>query len=211
MKFGGQFIKKYTTVFMVRYHLCIPTEDKYKFVTDRGYNQAKYEKYIYRRPKYMNIFVEEVIIPLVYGYFVQKAKEGQHCLILVKTRDFAIDLHKRMMKKLVSDKSSAVFFSGDPGEYGDENNLNRDIIVSTINSCGTGRDIKGLKTCICAVSMNSQPQALQCLGRLREIPGEDVFYMDLFNEEILSHANHAAQRSTYYRERVKGIYELRIR
>ena len=210
LKFGAQFIKKYTTVEMVYYHLCIPPEDLGKFKSDRGYNHAVYEKYLRKHPKYMKLYVNEVIYPLIDTFFCEKTKLNQHCLILVKTRDFAEELYSRLAKKLVN-TSMAVFFSGDQGMYGLEENLHKDIIISTISSCGTGRDIKGLKTCICTVSMSSQPQSLQCLGRLREIPGEDVFYVDLCNEEIYSQRQHASLRIQYFKNRVKELTEFKIR
>ena len=93
----------------------------------------------------MNLLVNEVIYPIVNRFFSEIAKPGQHCLILVQTRKFAEELFKRLMKKVVN-TTMAVFFSGDPGTTGDEANLKKDIIISTIQSCGTGRDIKGLKT-----------------------------------------------------------------
>lgn len=210
LKYGSQFIKKYTTVEMVYYHLCIPQEDLGRFKSDRGYNHAVYEKYLRKRGKYMKLFVNEVIYPLVDSFYCEKAGMNQHCLILVKTRDFAEELYSRLAKKLVN-TSMAIFFSGDQGIYGLEENLHKDIIISTISSCGTGRDIKGLKTCICTVSMSSQPQSLQCLGRLREIPGEDVFYVDLCNEEIYSQRQHASLRTQYFKSRVKEITEFKIR
>lgn len=210
LKFGNQFIKKYATVEMVYYHLCIPPTDLGRFKSDRGYNHAVYEKYLRKHKQLMKLYVNEVIYPLLNSFFCEKAKLNQHCLILVKTRDFAEELYSRLAKKIVN-TSMSIFFSGDPGIYGLEENLHKDIIISTISSCGTGRDIKGLKTCICTVSMSSQPQSLQCLGRLREIPGEDVYYVDLCNEEIHSHRSHAQLRIQYFKNRVKELTEFKIR
>lgn len=209
-KYGENFGTRYTVAEIVNYHLCIPTQDMYKFKTLHGYSQANYERYIRRRPQYMRLFVDEVMYPLVYSFFCKKRKEGQHCLILVQTRAFAEELLKRLSKKF-TDVSMAVFFSGDPGSDGKESNLQKDVIISTIQSCGTGRDIKGLKTCINAVSMSSPPQTLQCFGRLRQIPGEDTYYCDLVNEEISSHKHHSRVRISLYRTKAKEIFEFNIR
>lgn len=210
LMYGKQFAKQYTTVQMAHYHLCIPKEDVGKFRGVHGYNHSVYERYIRKRPKFMKMFIDEVISPLMNIFFFEKKKPGQHCLILVQTRKFAEELFKRLLKK-VDHASIAIFFSGDPGNYGNEDNLKKDVIISTISSCGTGRDIKGLKTCICTVSMASQPQSIQCLGRLREIPNEDTFYVDMCNDEIFSQRNHAKARMGYFKPKSKEIFEFNIR
>ena len=209
-KYGENFIKKYTTAEVCYYHLCIPNQDIGKFKSVHGYSQANYERYIRKRPMYMNLLVNEVIYPIVNRFFSEIAKPGQHCLILVQTRKFAEELFKRLMKKVVN-TTMAVFFSGDPGTTGDEANLKKDIIISTIQSCGTGRDIKGLKTCINVVSMASPPQTLQCFGRLRQIPGEDTYYCDLVNEEIYSHKQHSRVRIQLYKPKAKEVVEFTVR
>ena len=174
------------------------------------YNHAMYEKYICRQHKYLNMFFDNVIEPTLYQYFfsVRTTKE-QHCLILCQSRKFSIILADKLANELDPEESISVFFSGDK-EFGDEDRLKSNIIVSTIQSCGTGRDIKGLKTCINTVSMASIPQTIQCLGRLREIPGEDTFYIDMCNDEIMSQVNHARVRLDVYRTKAKDVNEISL-
>ena len=209
-KYGEHFVKKYTIAEIVNYHLCIPAQDVGKFKTEHGYSQANYERYLRKRPSFMRLFIDEVMYPVLNTFFCEKCKPGQHCLILVQTRAFAEELFKRLSKKLVN-TTMAIFFSGDPGTEGKETNLQKDVIISTIQSCGTGRDIKGLKTCINVVSMSSPPQTLQCFGRLRQLPGEDTFYCDLVNEEIFSHRQHSRVRTQLYKTKAKDVVEFSIR
>lgn len=205
MKFGESLVRKYTTVKFAHYTLCIPSNHIARFKTFKGYNHAMYEKYICRQHKYLNMFFDNVIEPTLYQYFfsVRTTKE-QHCLILCQSRKFSITLADKLANELDPEESISVFFSGDK-EFGDEDRLNSNIIVSTIQSCGTGRDIKGLKTCINTVSMASIPQTIQCLGRLREIPGEDTFYIDMCNDEVMSQVNHARVRLDVYRTKAKDV------
>lgn len=210
MKFGEQLIRKYTTVEFVYYHLCIPREHIFRFKTFKGYNHAMYEKYLFRHRKYFNAFVSDIIITMIIQYFFNVRKQGQHCLILCQSRLFSIELADKLCKELDDTETISVFFSGDK-DYGNEERLKSDIVVSTVQSCGTGRDIKGLKTCINTVSMASAPQAIQCLGRLREIPGEDTYYIDMCNEEIMSQVNHARVRLDIFKQKAKAVETFKLR
>lgn len=55
----------------------------------------------------------------------------------------------------------------------------KDIIVSTIKSCGTGRDIKGLRCVICSEPVASKVIAEQMIGRLRPYgDNKDTYFFD---------------------------------
>ena len=85
------------------------------------------------------------------------------------------------------------------------------MIVSTIKSCGTGRDIKGLKTCINTVSFGSEPLAAQVMGRLRQIPGEETIFVDMWNDEIPQHRYHITSRIEVYKNKAAKLYEFVLR
>ena len=72
-------------------------------------------------------------------------------------------------------------------------------------------DIKGLKTCINTVSFSSEPQAAQILGRLREIPGEDTYFIDLWCSDLSAHCWHKRNRAKVYKERALRMTEFTIR
>lgn len=204
LKYGEQFTKKYTTVYLLKYHLCIPWKDNRKFKVAKGYMHALYEDYLLKHASYLKVFITEVIRPAIIRFFINVRKLGQHLLILTKTKKFAIELEKQL-KSQVAGLSLSIFFSGSPDAYGKEDNLKSDIIISTVQSCGTGRDIKGLKTCINTTSFSSEPLCIQMLGRLRELPNEDTFYIDMYNTEVPSHKNHAWSRTLVYQRRAKSF------
>lgn len=61
-----------------------------------------------------------------------------------------------------------------------ESSLKKDIIISTIKSAGTGKDIPLLRKVICTEIFASKIIAKQVMGRLREYaPDKDTFYFDL--------------------------------
>lgn len=212
MKYGEQFTKKYTSVYMLKYHLCIPQKDIRRFRVAKGYNHARYEDYLIKHSSYLKLFANEVIRPAILQFYCNVRKPGQHLLILAVTKHFAIALKKQLDSELAKfGLSPGIFFSGSPDEFGKEENLKSDVIISTVKSCGTGRDIKQLKTCINTTSFSSEPQCIQMLGRLRELPGEQTIYVDMYNTEIPSHKMHARQRVQVYQARAKEYHSEFIR
>ena len=210
-RFGEQQVKKYSTVLMVEYRLSLfPTVNR-KVSRQQGYLHALYEKYLLKhRNSYFDTFATEVVIPLIRMYYLNIKKEHQKMLILCKTKAF-VEALADYIRPYMKDTKVSVYFSGDSGKAGKQKNLESDIIVSTTNSCSTGVDIKGLKTCINTVSFSSEPQAAQILGRLREIPGEDTYFIDLWCSDLSAHCWHKRNRAKVYKERALRMTEFTIR
>ena len=209
LKFGEQFVKKYTTVYVCSYRLSINPRDLGRFRTFKGYSHAKYEAYLASHKSVFKYFMDLVIGTSLYKYYDEYRKENQHCLILTQTQNFACAIAE-YLQSTRSDTVS-VFFAGDKGDYGNDENLDASIIVSTIKSCGVGRDIKGLKTCVNTVSFSSPPQCIQVLGRLREIPNEETLFVDVFNTEIQQHVRHIYNRSAIYDARAAKVFKTNLK
>lgn len=210
LRFGSQFSTKYTTVILARYSLfLVPTVIR-KFKVEKGYLHAKYENYLRKHKKYyFKALMDDAILPMIRRYYLEKRKEGQRLLILCQTKVFVIDVAEYIQEALKDEKLDIrVFFSGESGAYGKEENKSADVIVSTMKSCSTGVDIKDLKTCICTVSYASEPLAEQTMGRLRQIPGEDTYFIDLWNYDIPSHYNHKMSRAMVYRSKALKVEEI---
>ena len=208
LKFGEQFVKKYTTVYTCGYRLSINPRDLGRFRSFKGYNHAKYENYLVRHKPVLEYFVDLVIKTCLYKYFDEVKKEGQHCLILVQTQQFACKLAEYLTEQ--RDDTVSVFFAGSRDAYGKEENLDADVIISTIKSCGVGRDIKNLKTCINTVSFSSPPQCIQILGRLRELPNEETIFVDICNTEIQQHVRHMYNRTAIYDVRAAKVIKTNL-
>ena len=196
--FGGQFVKKYTVVHMIRYRLGISLDASNRFTAMKGYMHAKYEKWLIKHKSFFNNFTGHVLHPVITMYFTQVRKDDQKLLILCQTQDFVLEITKYLSSVLTV--KAVAYFSGD-SKYGDPKQLKNTVIVSTIKSCSTGVDIKGLKTCINTVSFNSEPQAAQCMGRLRQIPNEETIYVDLWNGDIPKHQYHQRSRLQVYKQK----------
>ena len=83
-----------------------------------------------------------------------------------------------------------------------ESALKKDIIVSTIKSCGTGRDIPGLRCVICCEPVASKVIAKQMFGRLRPYENNrDTYFFDIVDVCL-------APCNWWFRARIKVIQSL---
>ena len=205
--YGGNQDVKYTEVLIISYVLDIPEMMAWRFKSLKGYLHAKYEAFLLRNKKFMDRFFD-ILRSMIDQFFIAKRSEGQKLLILCQTKKFVLQL-QTLLHAIYPQLKPTAYFSGD-NTYGKAKNLDRLIIISTIKSCSTGIDIKGLKTCINTVSFSSEPQATQCLGRLRQLPNENTIYIDLYNREIPSHCFHIRNRNRAYQPRALSVQEIHV-
>lgn len=212
MRYGEANVDRYTQVYVVSYSLPIPQSDHSFFKTQNGYQHTQYEKYLLRCGSYFYEYYRHAIRPCIITYYVNQAKPDQRCLIIVSMRETAIQLYTLIADDMRDGRlplrTLAVYFSGESDAYGRTENLEADIIISTLKSCGTGRDIADLKTCINTVSFSSSPQAQQLVGRLRKLPDEETIFVDIWNRTIQSHYIHQRNRRNAYYPRVKQINNI---
>lgn len=91
----------------------------------------------------------------------------------------AVDEVVKKLKKDWPDKTVGAYHSKVPSDE-KESALKKDIIVTTIKSCGTGRDIPGLRSVICCEPIASKVLAEQLIGRLRPYSEDkDTYFFDV--------------------------------
>lgn len=93
----------------------------------------------------------------------------------------AVDEVVKKLKKDYPDKTISAFHSKLNAEE-KSTAEKKDIIISTIKSCGTGRDIPGLRAVICAEPIASKVVTEQMFGRLRPYAdNKDTFFFDIID------------------------------
>lgn len=113
----------------------------------------------------------------------------------------AVDTVAKKLKVDYSDKSVGVYHSKISADE-KESTLKKDIIVSTIKSCGTGKDIPGLRVVINCEPLASKVQAQQLIGRLRPYAdGLDTYFFDVVDVSIPT-------INWWFRSRFKKILNL---
>lgn len=121
-------------------------------------------------------------------------------LIFVPLIDAVDDVVKKL-KRDHPEKSIAAYHSRVSSDE-KESAVKKDIIVSTIKSCGTGKDIPGLRCVICVEPIASKVVAEQMFGRLRPYaPDKDTFFFDVVDTCI-------STINWWFRSRFKKIETL---
>ena len=95
-------------------------------------------------------------------------------LIFVPLIDSVDDIVKKLKRDVPYKSVSAYHSKIDKDDKASA--MKKDIIVSTIKSCGTGRDIPGLRSVICAEPIASKVVAEQMFGRLRPYAKDKLTY-----------------------------------
>ena len=155
----------------------ISVKNRAKLMGYPGFDSHKYGKY--------SLFEDER--DSVYKTILNILQKTINCegkvLILVPIIN-GVDIIVDKLKKDLPEKTCGAFHSKIPKDE-KEDVVKKDIIVSTIKSCGTGRDIKGLRQIICAEPMASRILLEQTVGRLRPY-GEniDTYYWDIVDRSI---------------------------
>lgn len=137
-------------------------------------------------------------------------------LIFVPLIDAVDDVVKKIKK--VSDKSVAAYHSRCSKDE-KESAEKKDIIVSTLKSLGTGKDIPGLRCVILAEPVASKVIAQQMFGRIRpyyvtndkgEKELKDTFFFDIIDRSIPACTWWANARFKKIKELAKDIVTLNI-
>ena len=195
----GEYESKAAVKKHVVYHVCniyskITAPQKARLMGYPGFSSVKYGKYAFFEDTSNSAY--NTILSIL-----NKTKniEGK-TLIFVPIIDAVDEIVKRL-KRDFPEKSVAAYhskISSDEKESAEK----KDIIVSTIKSCGTGKDIKGLRSIICAEPVASKVVTEQMIGRLRPYAEDkDTYYWDIVDRAIPA-------LNWWYKSRMKKIPDL---
>jgi superfamily II DNA or RNA helicase len=154
--------KKYIAGYGVMYNISRSVFFK-NCISNRGYNHVKFEKVIMKHSKFRINYFNLINKVIKYGY-LDKLKPGHKCIIFVATVQMATALTNYLNEKYPN-LNIKRYTSDDPNE----NLIEPDIRVTTINSSGTAVDIPGLSCSILTHVLSGSQINIQVLGRLREM------------------------------------------
>lgn len=167
-----QVVKKH-----VVYHVCninsmISPKMKSQVIGWSGMTAASYGRYAFEDDP--NLTAYHAILEILNK---TKNVEGK-TMIFVPLID-NVDTIVTKLKVDFPDKTCGAYHSKMSSSEKEETE-GKDIIVSTIKSCGTGKDIPGLRCVICAEPIASKVLAEQMIGRLRPYaPDKDTYFFDI--------------------------------
>jgi hypothetical protein len=139
----------------------------YHYMRAKGYSQNKFEDFLLSKKgdSVLHALLNDAILPIINEHYIRIAEKGEKFLMICSSKEMC-DYLAGVFKRTFRDKTVSVFYSGMPAHTLEK----FDMILSTPGSAGTGRDIKGLRTCFAFENTGSEIRNLQFIGRLRGPP-----------------------------------------
>lgn len=203
IRFDKIKMKKYINLVNVGYRFQNFDGDRIKTTFPRmsTYSQNAFEGSIKKNKKVLEKFLV-MIHDCVDAYFIKDKLEGDKLGIYL-ARIELINYVVEYLKLKYPSLDIRRYAEND----GYENVILSDIRVTTRGSAGTGVDIPGLTTVISVDNVDSRQACLQLLGRLREIPGREVNFIQLYCSNIKKHILYKDNRDVLFQDRIKGRSE----
>jgi len=148
--------------------------DQRRIKTMNGFSSILYEKFIFRNEERRYYFINIMIY--LSNIMLEHDKDAK--VLIVLSGNDNIELASIALKNLTK-RSIGKFNSRITDMEEKQEELNNNIILSTIKSMGAGMDVKNLRAIINFVPFRSHILLHQLMGRLRKIEGKAVFYFDI--------------------------------
>lgn len=194
---------RYISVYQVMYRFHNPERIKYTNWM-RQYNSAIYEKSIRKQPKVLQNYLNMVLDVAKHQWAEHRDfRKGMKLAVYCGTQDMC-DLVLAAFKKAYPTMDVRRKIDEDP----EENLLEADIIVTTLQSAGTARDIPDLAVCISTIALSSMQANQQFIGRLRHLkkwPEITPRFYYLICRDIEKHLKFANEKAEKIGDKVKDL------
>jgi superfamily II DNA or RNA helicase len=197
-------IHRYAKSYAVHYNFDKPSMIRTREFGSTNYSHNCVEESILRhyptKERYFKL-IDEV---LRMSYFSHR-KQDKKAVVFCASVEMCTKLTEHFKKKYPSlDIRRYV------GEDPYENAIDADIRFTTPGSCGAAIDIPDLVTCFLTQAISSIQANIQILGRLREIPGEDVEFFFLTADNIDKHVEYYEEKKNILRDRALSFRDVFI-
>ena len=167
-----KIVQKHVIYHVVNINSRIDAANRGKVYGWQGMTAASYGRYAFLDDPHQTAYAAIMEI-------LKKTKDVEGKTLIFVPLIEAVDEVVKKLKKDYPYKSVAAYHSKISKEE-KESAEKKDIIVSTIKSLGTGKDIPGLRVVICAEPIASKVVAEQMFGRLRPYaPDKDTYFFDI--------------------------------
>ena len=208
------------------FHLCFKNIAKYGYET-RG-EKRKHIKYVavkfnskpnmedqmsiktkmgFNRHAYMDYQINKGIIFDVVKYVMDTFGKLDGKALVLSSKIESVDKLKDMIVEWYPDKSVGIYHSK-ISKAEKEGIKEYDIISSTPQSCGTGFDVPGLRYNIMLEPYNATITANQVCGRLREIPDEYTYHIELIDIGFPKVKDMYRKRLKVFKEKCYSVIEV---
>lgn len=189
-----EVVEKHVVYHVVNINSHISPKDRARVIGYRGMTAASYGKYAFIDDK--NDTAYQAILMIA-----DKMKDVEGKMLIFVPLIEAVDSVVSKLKKALPEKTVAAYHSKISKDE-KEDAEKKDIIVSTIKSLGTGKDIKGLRCVICAEPIASKLVTEQMIGRLRPYAEDkETYFFDIVDTCI-------PPLNYWFRSRIKKVTAL---
>lgn len=159
------------------------------------------------RHAYMDYEIEKGYVFDVIKYVMDTFNDVNGKCLILSSKINSSEIISDKVKEWFPDKDTRIYHSKltkkEKAGYKDA-----DVISTTPQSCGTGFDLPGLKYNIMCEPYSAKITAQQICGRLREIPNEYTYHVELIDIGFPKVKDMYKRRTKVFREKCYGLYEI---
>lgn len=194
--------ERYHNIIIVQYDSKPSIDDKASMINRHGFDVNGWCKYILEDSKF-NDFYEKV------NTVINKLdKNNDNKIALLFHTMSGNSIIQENLKEDFPDKKIGRFDSSIKDKNKRIKEWEKDIIVTTDKSFGKAIDVKDLSIVLDTVPFGSKVMTEQMLGRLRQLPNKEVFYVAFIDVGFDSCKKQLKQRRNIYNIKAKNIYEI---
>lgn len=199
VRYDGLEVDKYIKVYPVAYNFYKPEKIRLTEWGANNYSHTAFEKSIQRHHQTLQNYLELIRYVMDIG-FVRGHLPGDKIMVFAATISMCTEI-TRYLSRRFPQYDVRRYVEEDPYE----NAMEAEVIVSTLQSAGTALDIKGLRTVIMTVNVDSPSANVQTVGRLRKLPDRDVKFYYFYCEQFDKHKDYNRRRETLLTNHVASI------
>lgn len=207
LRYQGAQYDKYIEVKALFYRMKSMKGLRYKARALKSYSHMELEKSIMKNKEILDNYVD-MIADIIEEEYIKSREPGQRCLIFAATKKFC---------SVIRDRLAQHFSDLDIRRFTDEetyaNLMEPDIIVSTLQSAGTARDVPGLYVTLMTTALGSREGNEQALGRLRRLkdwPDVTPKFLYLVCTDIDKHLEYHEKKIEYFEDKTLSQKELQL-
>ena len=194
----------YIQVLAYHYNQDLTKKIKTKASGSNDYSHAEYEKDLMTKPKLLNNYFKMISYIMDETHFgVEDFQVGQKVLIYCSLVSFCFRL-KEYLDTLYGNLDISVYVS-DTEDYVLES---ADVIISTIGSMGTSKDVADLRTIVMTRALGKKEANIQALGRLRRLknwPSVTPIFSYMVNDSIEAHIKYHYQKKDIFKGKILSL------
>lgn len=202
-RFEGIESGQYTDLEFISYIFGQQTRAKIRFNAfgRTDYSHAVFEQSIIRFPDVLRDYLTMQCALIDYGY-IQEYQKNDKCIVFVGTVEMA-DKFVAALTVRYRHLNVQRYCKSDGDDY--DEMMKGDIIVTTIQSGGTGIDIRGLTYLLNTAMVNSAKSNIQLFYRAREIKNRIIRASMPYNAQNPKHRKYTEYRRELFASRTKSM------